>query len=244
MGQLAVAYPFEARKCRVKRASIGPTNRWISLGAQLTRALFPPEVAEGEYPMRYKSFRIQNFKGIKDTTVNLDSVAGAAVFAFVGLNESGKTTVLEAIHSFSPDAATSELIGDDEETGVPFKDRVPRHLISTFSGDVSVTATVSITEDDKRNVAKSFLDDHDLQVDVDNFPDEIVFERHQRFENGDFKKSFFSLRSSLQVKSAKQRRWRTPTVEEKVQLRDAIYDLTPELLIFRRLFLIFQKRYF
>ena len=64
--------------------------------------------------MRYDSFRIQNFKGIKDTTVQLQSVAGASVFAFVGLNESGKTTVLEAIHSFAPDEATSELLGGEE----------------------------------------------------------------------------------------------------------------------------------
>ena len=83
--------------------------------------------------MRYKSFRIQNFKGIKDTTVRLETVGGASVFAFVGLNESGKTTVLEAIHSFSPDAATSELLGGEEGTGVPIRDRVPRHLISSFT---------------------------------------------------------------------------------------------------------------
>ncbi len=43
------------------------------------------------------------------------------VFAFVGLNESGKTTILEAIHSFSPDEATSELVGGDDKSGVPFK---------------------------------------------------------------------------------------------------------------------------
>jgi hypothetical protein len=41
--------------------------------------------------MRYKSFRIRNFKGIKDTTVGLQTIGGAAVFALVGLNESGKT---------------------------------------------------------------------------------------------------------------------------------------------------------
>lgn len=181
--------------------------------------------------MRYKSFRIQNFKGIKDTTINLDGIAGAAVFAVVGLNESGKTTVLEAIHSFSPDAATSELIGDDEETGVPYKDRVPRHLISTFTGDVSVIATVSLTQDDKTKIARSLLHGDNLQVDLTNL-DEIVFERHQRFENGDFKKSFFTLRTSLNVKSAKQRKWREPTVEEKTSLRNTIYDLSPDIAYF------------
>lgn len=87
--------------------------------------------------MRYKSFRIRNFKGIKDTTIHLEGIGGAAVFAFVGLNESGKTTVLEAIHSFSPDTATSELLGGDQDTGIPYNARIPRHLISTFTGDVS-----------------------------------------------------------------------------------------------------------
>ena len=50
--------------------------------------------------MRYKSFRIQNFKGIKDTTIGLESALGVGVFALVGLNESGKTTILEAIDKF------------------------------------------------------------------------------------------------------------------------------------------------
>jgi hypothetical protein len=94
--------------------------------------------------VRYKSFTIQNFKGIKDATINLDGVGGAAVFALVGLNESGKTTVLEAIHSFSPESATGELFDGAKGIGIPYKDRVPRHLISTFTGDVSVTATVAL----------------------------------------------------------------------------------------------------
>jgi predicted ATP-dependent endonuclease of OLD family len=107
--------------------------------------------------MQYKSFRIRNFKGIKDATVDLTTAGGAAVFAFVGLNESGKTTVLEAIHSFSPDTATSELVGGDQETGVPFNERVPRHLISTFSGDVSVRATLTATPTDKKRIIDAIM---------------------------------------------------------------------------------------
>ena len=61
--------------------------------------------------MHYSSFRIQNFKGIKDTTIKLSDQSRMGVFAFVGLNESGKTTILEAIHSFSPDYATKALVG-------------------------------------------------------------------------------------------------------------------------------------
>ena len=59
--------------------------------------------------MRYLKFRIENFKGIKETEVDLRTSTGANVFSLVGLNESGKTTILEAIHSFSPDYRTRTL---------------------------------------------------------------------------------------------------------------------------------------
>jgi hypothetical protein len=166
--------------------------------------------------MRYKSFRIQNFKGIKDTTVELDGVAGASVFAFVGLNESGKTTVLEAIHSFSPDATTRELLGGEEGLGVPFKDRVPRHLISEFTGDVSVTATLTVTPSDKTAIANLLFEKHHLNL--HEFPDEVAFQRQQRFANGDFKRNYFFLRTKFLVKQANQRKWRTPSLEENIYL--------------------------
>lgn len=182
--------------------------------------------------MRYKSFRIRNFKGIKDTTIRLDGIGGAAVFAFVGLNESGKTTILEAIHSFSPDDATSELLGGEEDIGVPFNDRVPRHLISTFTGDVSVIATLSVTNEDKKLIAKTLLSNHGLDVDVENFPSEVIFERRQRFKDGDFKHSFFTLESSVSIKGSKQRKWRNPTGNEHALVRDAVYSLTPDIAYF------------
>lgn len=48
--------------------------------------------------MQAKRFRVQNFRNIDDSGwVNLDQVT-----AFVGRNESGKTTLLKAIHKFNP----------------------------------------------------------------------------------------------------------------------------------------------
>ena len=153
--------------------------------------------------MRYKSFRIQNFKGIKDATINLDGVGGAAVFALVGLNESGKTTVLEAIHSFSPESATGELLGGPNGIGIPYKDRVPRHLISTFTGDVSVTATVALNDSDKEQIAAGVKEATKLEL--DDVPNELVFQRQQRFANGDFQSNFFSMRTKISVRGNKRR---------------------------------------
>lgn len=160
--------------------------------------------------MRYESFRIQNFKGIKDTTIQFKSIAGANVFAFVGLNESGKTTVLEAIHSFAPDEATSELLGGEEGLGVPFKERVPRHLLSEFTGSVTVLATLTVSSEDKSAIAQKLLASHDLELNEAAFPDEIQLDRTQHFESGDLKKSYFTLRTKLEVKGRKQKKWRSP----------------------------------
>lgn len=50
--------------------------------------------------MRYTSFEIENFKGIRSLRLDLDSTPKSQVYTLVGLNESGKTTILEAIDYF------------------------------------------------------------------------------------------------------------------------------------------------
>jgi hypothetical protein len=183
--------------------------------------------------VRYKSFRIRNFKGIKDTTVSLESIAGVGVFAFVGLNESGKTTVLEAIHSYSPESSTSELLGGEEGTGVPFKERVPRHSISFFTGYVSVEGTILLTEKDKDAICDTLKSEEaGFELNKENIPNEVVLERQQQFENGDFKGNFHTLRTVLQVRSAKQRRWRSPTTAEGIKIRDVIHNAAPDIAYF------------
>jgi len=194
--------------------------------------------------VRYKFFRIRNFKGIKDTTIHLDGIGGVAVFALVGLNESGKTTVLEAIHSFSPDAATSELLGGDEETGVPFPDRVPRHLLSTFSGDVSVAATVLLNDEDKKKLADDYHAKTNLYLDLENIPSEMILERVQRFEDGDYKASHFFLQTKLNVRANKRHKWRAATTAEHDNLRDVLYNSTPDIAYFPTFVFDFPERVF
>ena len=194
--------------------------------------------------MYYTSFRIQNFKGIRDTTIKLSAQSKMGVFTFVGLNESGKTTILEAIHSFSPDAATSALVGGEGRTGVPFPARVPRHLISNFSGDVSVTATIKLNDAEKDKIAISLKKVKKLSLDARSLPDEVSIERHQRFANGDFVKSFFSLRSQCKVKSGRQVAWRLPTSDERELIRDEIFNQAPNIAYFPTFVFDFPKRIF
>lgn len=192
--------------------------------------------------MYYTRFRIQNFKGIKDTTIQLSAQSKMGVFAFVGLNESGKTTILEAIHSFSPDSATSTLVGGKEKSGVPFPDRVPRHLISNFTGDVSVTATIKIDDQEKLGIAEDLKKENDLILDPESVDDEVSIERHQRFKNGDFVNSYFTLRSQFRVRTGRQKGWRSPTSAESQMIRDEIYNRTPDIAYFPTFVFDFPKR--
>ncbi|MBE7440321.1 MAG: AAA family ATPase [Spirochaetales bacterium] len=55
--------------------------------------------------MRYSGFKIRNFKGIREIDIDFERLPETNIFTLVGLNESGKTTVLEAINFFSQENA-------------------------------------------------------------------------------------------------------------------------------------------
>ncbi|WP_182178925.1 ATP-dependent nuclease [Methylobacterium radiotolerans] len=194
--------------------------------------------------MKYIRFRIRNFKGIKDTTVSLEGIAGASVFAFVGLNESGKTTILEAIHTFSPDGATGELVGGSVKAGVPFEERVPRHQLSSFTGSVSVVATISMSQEEKDQIIASMWNLHKVIVDPETLPLVIDMERSQSFKDGDFVGDFFSIGSHISVKTKGQRKWRGITLEEHVKLRTIIFQKTPDICYFPTFVFDFPERIF
>lgn len=51
--------------------------------------------------MKHTFFEIQNFKGIEHLRLELTTKPQNNVFTLVGLNESGKTTILEALNFFT-----------------------------------------------------------------------------------------------------------------------------------------------
>ena len=99
--------------------------------------------------MRFTKFRIKNFKGISSAEIDLAHFGQGKVFTLVGLNECGKTTILEAINSFSPDLTAEPIFQNDVFRKIEYKDLVPKHRKDNFTGNVEVEAFLELSDDDR-----------------------------------------------------------------------------------------------
>lgn len=102
--------------------------------------------------MKFAEFKIKNFKGIENITVNLDKSPDANIYTLVGLNESGKTTILEAINFFNPnDKGLSAL----ELPGATIKDYnilIPINKRDNFNEIISLIVTIKLDADDLKKI--------------------------------------------------------------------------------------------
>ncbi|MEM6366215.1 MAG: AAA family ATPase, partial [Planctomycetota bacterium] len=83
--------------------------------------------------MRYRSFRIVEYRGIQDP-IEFD-LRKESIFPLVGVNECGKTTILEALLAFDHTA-------DRQNGGRYLKD--VENLYSLKSGDPRVSAEIEM----------------------------------------------------------------------------------------------------
>jgi AAA ATPase domain len=103
--------------------------------------------------MRFSKFEITNFRGIQSATLDLSRVPNEAVNVLVGLNESGKTTVLEAINHFRSnpnlrrrDPNQQALNEADYQAMLPIGER------ALFNGDVCIKSTLAMDPHDKAEI--------------------------------------------------------------------------------------------
>lgn len=93
--------------------------------------------------MRYTSFFIKNYKGIKELTLDLDKKPSSDIYTLVGLNESGKTTILEAISTFSTEPSDAEI-----------HKLIPKSKKFNFNDTIEIHATLELDDDDNDAIAK------------------------------------------------------------------------------------------
>jgi hypothetical protein len=133
--------------------------------------------------LRYKHFRFRNFKGIEDMTLELSG----DVTTLIGLNESGKTTILEAMFCFSYGAEDLDVI-NPEMASLRVPDRwVPIARRANFNDTVLIQAVVALSSEDKKAYRRHMLQNFGLAL--ANIPDQITISEHYQFENSRYEKT-------------------------------------------------------
>lgn len=111
--------------------------------------------------MRYIHFDIRNFKGIEHVELDLSKAPRSKVHTLIGLNESGKTTVLEAINHFVYREALDIL----SVPGYPQQDvheLIPISKRANFSDSISIAATVELDSKDAQQITTILKNSHGI----------------------------------------------------------------------------------
>ncbi|MCU7851065.1 MAG: ATP-binding protein [Candidatus Thiodiazotropha sp. (ex Monitilora ramsayi)] len=137
--------------------------------------------------MEYIGFEIKNFKGIEHIVLNLSSHPVGPVVTLVGLNESGKTTVLEAISYFDTNENHLEHLYEEEFRQGDVNELVPLKKKANFNGNVEVIATIALDEKDVGEIARFAEKTHGLKINEKEIGDRFTIARRLRFENSIYK---------------------------------------------------------
>ncbi|BAY15831.1 DNA replication and repair protein RecF [Anabaenopsis circularis NIES-21] len=135
--------------------------------------------------MRYIAFTISNFKGIQNLKLNLDANPASKIFIFVGLNESGKTTIMEALSFFY------ENIRDINESDLTLHPSgiidkhslIPKNRKDNFTDSTVIKAELELEEKDITFLAE-VLKDNDFSY--NNIEPQLSISFEFKFENSSF----------------------------------------------------------
>ena len=134
--------------------------------------------------MRFERFEIRNFKGIESVDIDL-TPAGSGIFTLIGLNESGKTTILEAISKFSPDLdQTTALYKTSPATDNPAT-YVPKQHKSNFTGEIIIRAVLAFDEGEINQIVNSIAKKGKYRLKPESIPPRIEMTRGFSFKNSD-----------------------------------------------------------
>lgn len=178
--------------------------------------------------MRYTQFRIENYKGVEQLTLRLTG----DVTTLIGLNESGKTTILEAIYCFSYGkedlgALTPGLESlRDPERWIPIAER------ANFNRNIVIEATIALDDEDKA-AYRTFLRSQ-LSLTPAHVPDEITVEERYKFSNSRHQGTSRFWSVDLQGTVGRQRKAREFTGEtrEWQAATDWLAERLPRILYF------------
>ncbi len=157
--------------------------------------------------MRYLSFTIKNYKGIKEAYLPFlrKSTSKSKIFTLVGLNESGKTTILEALDFFYSSMTDRSEYNKNK--------LIPRHFRYNFNDEVSISTKLLLEQPEidfiKDNINKTnYSISHKQKI-------EMVLSLNLIYKDSQFNKETFNHEMiGLEIKSKRSKNSNKKTINE------------------------------
>lgn len=181
--------------------------------------------------MRLVSVEAENYKGIENIKLSLESAPHNNVFTLVGINESGKTTILEAINSFEYNdekelSTISNAILPSKDEIVPIKNR------TNFNGSIKTIFTLKLSDNDKEELKEFLLEQFDfiLLEELDYVKTEQIY----NYKNSIYDNSSYKWSMPLKGKSRKSRSTKISSLGEEEWKKTVEFMKTkmPKILYF------------
>lgn len=102
--------------------------------------------------MKFIAFEIFNFKGIEHLVLDLNKSPKINIFTLVGLNESGKTTILEAINFFNRTHHNLASLNLEQYLIKDIHDLIPMNKRDNFNESITITAKLELEDVDINEV--------------------------------------------------------------------------------------------
>lgn len=134
------------------------------------------DISPKEATLHYTRFEFKNFKGIEKMSIDLSS----DVTTLIGLNESGKTTILEAMFCFSYGAEDLEAINPEMASLRVPEQWIPISKRANFNDSIQICAVLALSGDDKKALRKHMKRHFSLAL--SSVPGEITICEHHIFE--------------------------------------------------------------
>lgn len=135
--------------------------------------------------MRFTQFLVRNFKGIEELSFKLEKSINANVYTLVGLNESGKTTILEAINLFNNPSKVLGVLEDlPGSTIKDFNTIIPVTKRDNFNEKISISATLKLDSTDLNEINK-YVNKHTKFKSI--LPTNIItFSKHYQYKDSKY----------------------------------------------------------
>ena len=187
--------------------------------------------------MKYTKFTINGYKGIPKIELDLSKKPSSNIFTLVGLNESGKTSILEAIYLFK-----NSVTKEDAHT------LIPKSRQHAFSGDISVEAELELEDEEIASIEallkkkyKFHLTNSSKTVKIER---RLKFEKSVTVDNNNWNENFWTLVLQGKTKNAKNPKnlfdWKREAWDNIVSLIKSKY--LPKILYYQDFLFKFPEK--